>query len=1038
MADTSKINESNIESLSDEQLSKMSKRELEDVVELLDKIRGKYDKLTDGQNRVAASAERYLRIMKESGEAIDENKGKLEEFTDRINQFGRGVSNIKETVTGTLNIVEGFGKEWIKTDDAAHQYAKTLGGTAKSVAQLRDESIKFVNQEHISAKYNTSISEMVKLQESYSKSVGRNLQLTNTQKESLVATSKVMGDKALDFSKKLENLGVGLERSGDIAGKMFAEASKSGISFEKYSASVTENLTKVQSYGFRNGVEGLTSMAKKAAEVNLNIGEAFKVADKIQSGGVEAAIKMGANLQVLGGSFAQFGDPMGMLYQGLNDIESLQDRMIDMFSHMGQIQNGQVKISGANRLRVNAAAQAMGISSDEMFNMINRQAVRGEVGRQMGGRFDGDEELKELIMNTATLNKDNQAVVNINGHETTLDKISSKDKQYLQDIQKSESEDIKDIAQMLRGYTETREGTEKQIEAKQAQWFKPIGNGLTKIYEIIGKSNLLLSGIAGVVAIISATQIAGTIGRGFGGAKRNISQSFKGNAASGSRVTAPTAKPRASGTAVPRQTTQTPVKANYTRAERVSAANELKAKGYTFKNGQIYRPDRSLAKGNVAKGGKVDAGRVLAKETFATKIGGRTGLKAAQGIAKFAGSTAGKMVGGGAMAGLFAGGMHLLNGDFKGDRATKNEAIGGTIGATIGGAIGQLTNFFLPGSGPFVSMITGAIGESVGGWIGKKMTTRQDKKRSGAKATVSAQLGKNTVEGKAFSNLKGDYSSKELKAIGKALSGQGELNKKLANKIAKNGDNEELMSLVKGGKSKERLGKATEKIKAKVDNGEFGVENANITINNADMPTAEPEVAYARGGKLEGPSDINGPGMPIQGTNIVVGGGEYVVNRDATAKNERLLDAINAGATFKMVNGGIIPTPTVRFENGGVIPVPEVKFDKGGKIHVPVKISNIMPSLMKNPMVPLPVKAIKGAVDMVRGGGIEKMEVAPIKLDVSGTIKLDSGGQQVDLNAIINNPAFLTELSQMIERRLSDNINGGNFKELRKNKRHTF
>ena len=1000
MAETNKINESNIESLSDEQLSKMSKRELEEVVELLDKIRGKYDKLTEGQNRVAASAEHYLRVMKESGKAIDENDTKIEKLSKNVEGFGRRVNNFKSIFTGTLDILEGFGKEWIKADDAAHQFTKTLGGTAKSIGQLRDESIKFVNEDHISAKYNTSISEMIKLQESYSKQVGRNLQLTNTQKESLIATSKVMGDKALDFSKKLENLGIGLERSGDIAGKMFAEASKSGISFEKYSASVTENLTKVQSYGFRNGVEGLTSMAKKAAEVNLNISEAFKVADKIQSGGVEAAIKMGANLQVLGGSFAQFGDPMGMLYQGLNDMEGLQDRMIDMFSHMGQIENGQVKISGANRLRVNAAAQAMGISSDEMFNMINRQAVRGEIGKQIGGRFDGDEELKELIMNTATLNKNNQAVVNINGHETTLDKISSKDKQYLQDMQKSESEDIKDIAQMLRGYTETREGTEKQIEAKQAQWFKPIGNGLTKIYEIIGRSNLLLSGIAGAVAIISATQIAGNIRNGVTGAFGGFGKKAKGSATSTKTggLNSPSTSTVSTGknistygkANIPKSTLKDPNIKNI-----VAEGNTVYGETNTGKLVDITKKSANMKHdAEVLKRAKS-----IQKATKASSAVGKAS-KVVSGVGKVA-SKAGGAVAGGAFAAL----GYALDGSFKGNREDKNKSVGGTMGAAIGGLASLI---------PVIGPVAGIAGAMAGQWIGEKIggaiTKKQNKERSEAKAKVSAQLGKNTAEGKAFSNLKGDYSSKELKAIGKALSGQGELNKKLANKIAKNGDNEELMSLVKGGKSKERLGKATEKIKAKVDNGEFGVENANITINNADMPTAEPEVTYARGGKLEGPSDINGPGMPIQGTNIVVGGGEYVVNRDATAKNERLLDAINAGATFKMANGGVIP----------------------------IKISNIMPSLIKNPMSPLSVMVDKDAPDNIKHGGIEKMEIAPIKLDVSGTIKLDSGGQQVDLNAIINNPAFLTQLSQMIERRLSDNINGGNFKELKKNKQHTF
>ena len=1013
MAGTGNINESNVSNLSDQQLSRMNAKELDEVLDILKDIKSQTGRLNDEQKKVAASAGMYRRELEKSGNAVNENLNGLQKT--RVVLGG-----IRDIGVGIFDAAKKIVEPWGKVDQAAYDFGKALGGNIAAVERLRDESIKFGAAQHIGIKYNATIGEMIKLQQQLSQTVGRNLQLSNNQRETLLATSKLMGDNTNEFIKKLDNMGVGLEKSGDIAAKMFNEASKSGISFEKYSKSVTDNLTKVQSYGFKNGVEGLTAMAKKAVEVNMSINEAFKVADKIQSGGIQEAIKMSANLQVLGGNFARFGgDPMGLLYQGLNDVEGLQDRMVKMFSGNANIVNGQVKISGADRLRMNAAAQAMGVSSDEMFNMVSRGAVRDRVMQQMGGRFDGDEELKELIANTATLNKQGQAVVNINGEPKTLDKVSSSDKQYLKDLQKSESEDIKDIAQMMRGYMGIQEGAGKEMENQKALMFKGVGEAVKGILKDTAEITGLLHTL---ITIQTISSVVGAVGGGFRRI-RGVARGGKGVAKAGS-VTGGV-KGAGSGTVATKAAKPVDYVSKSGKAYRLEGGKLINnetgraltkgAKGYdkALETATKNKASRSLAnagKGSVTKYG----GGERAFTRAAAKIGGKTGLKAAQGVAKFAGSTAGKMLGGGAMAGLFAGGMHLLNGDFKGDRATKNEAIGGTIGATIGGAIGQLSNFLLPGSGPFVSMLTGAIGESVGGWIGKKVTARQDKKRSEAKATVSAQLGKNTAEGKAFSNLKGDYSSKELKAIGKALSGQGELNKKLANKIVKNGDNEELMSLVKGDKSKERLGKATEKIKAKVDSGEFGVENANITINNADMPTAEPEVAYARGGKLYGPSDINGPGMPIQGSNIVVGGGEYVVNAEATRRNESLLDRINSGETIRMAEGGVIP--------------------------VPFKISNILPNILKSPLAPLPVRAAMSAADRLRqkAGGIDKMEVAPIKLDVSGTIKLEAGGQQVDLNAIINNPAFLTQLSQMVERRLADNINGGNFKELKKNKQHTF
>lgn len=960
MANTGNINENNVSNLTDNQLSRMTASELDEVLDVLKEIERRTGGLKDEQRKVAASAGMYRRELEKSGKAVKENLSGLEKTEIVLN-------SLADIGTGLFRVAKGMAEPWGKADQAAFDFGKTLGGNVAAVERLRDESIKFGANQHIGEKYNASIAEMIKLQQDFSKTVGRNLQLSNNQRETLLATSKLMGQNTNEFAKRLENMGIGLEKSGDLAAKMFNEASKSGISFEKYSESVTQNLTKVQSYGFKNGVEGLTAMAKKAAEVNLSINEAFKVADKIQSGGIQEAIKMGANLQVLGGSFAQMGDPMGMLYQGLNDMEGLQDRMIKMFSGLGEFENGQVKISGANRLRVNAAAQAMGVSSDEMFNMINRQAVRSRVEDQAKNvaALRGDEELRELVLNTATLNKEGQAVVNVNGREKTLDEMTSADKKYLQDLQKTESEDIKDIAQILRGYTDVQEGFQKEMENQRANMFSAIGNGVKEIVKFAGESTALLH------TLITIQTISSVVGAVSGGVKRigNISKGTR--AAASATRTATTAAQTAGAATTAAQTTRAATTATRTLADA--------GKGSIFKYG---------------------TGRAATR--LATKIGGKTGLKIAQGVGKVA-SKAGGAVAGGAFAAL----EYAMNGSWKGSRADKNKAIGGTIGATIGGA-----SSMIPVIGPFIAPGLAILGQMFGEKIGGAITKHQDKKRNEARAAAEKELKGDEL--KAFKNLKGDYSAKEIEKLTKALKDgtieKNELNKGLLKKIQKSGDAELIEQFGDEG-MQNKFQKAIGKMSAKVENGEMSVENANINIANPTMAGAGETEYYASGGKLNGPSDINGPGMPIQGSNIVVGGGEYVVNAEATKRNEALLNRINSGETIKMAGGGIVP-----------------------------KIKNIVPDILKSPLAPL--KVLEGparkAMDFAKDMLMPKMEVAPIKLDVSGTIKLDAGGQQVDLNAIVNNPAFLTQITQMIERRLADNINGGNFKELKKNKQHTF
>ena len=114
----------------------------------------------------------------------------------------------------------------------------------------------------------------------------------------------------------------------------------------------------------------------------------------------------------------------------------------------------------------------------------------------------------------------------------------------------------------------------------------------------------------------------------------------------------------------------------------------------------------------------------------------------------------------------------------------------------------------------------------------------------------------------------------------------------------------------------------------------------------AQVATIAGTKTYGNGGKLSGPSHTQGG---IQGTgafsNINVEGGEMIVNKTTTSKNEPLLTFINSKkkkldvndfVEFYSSNGGdnIVRSTSNKFANGGILPTPAIN---------PRKIASYMP-----------------------------------------------------------------------------------------------
>lgn len=711
----------------------------------------------DNQKKYSKELQKILSYQQQITKEVEYQNKKQEEgvtLNERINhrlegrlkgykQIQKGFDEAKKGLTGIFNVGKDIMSTWGRVEQAAADYTKTIGGSAESMRKLTTETIRFVKEQSIGMKYNTSMEELIKLQESYNKSVGRSINLTNSQKETMAAMRKIAGDETtIKFTSSLENFGINPEEVGGVVGRMFETASKSGLAWSKYSSNFLDNIKMAQNYTFRNGLDGLQAMAKKASEIKLDMKQAEAFANKVSS--LEGAVKAGANLSVLGGSFSQFGNPLSMMYEGLNDMEGLQDRVINMFGNLGRwnSKTNMVDVSVFDKQRIRAAAEATGMDYSSIMDMIQAKGRSNQVQRQLQGLNFGAEET-DFIKNSAQLDKNGQAFMTVGGKKKYLQDLSTSDIQLLMSTASNDSDNIKTIAQTLTGWNDAIEGFKKQKDAVKAGIGDYFGNWLKGTIFSIGTSVNLMAGLVigssianvlkgGAQLMSGAWNIFGGLGKGFQGIP-NVS---------------------ANGNTAAVYNSLSSFKNSPTGTKN---SFSLFGKKYTITN------NHGAHAGMWNRQGKYTS--IPAKQYFKmrnVKVGTSIG------------------VGSGILAGV-ATAIHEFGGD-------NNHSLGKKIGKTAGSAIGAgLASFgasFIPVIGPILaSTVAPALGSWIGNFVGGGFTN--DARR-------------NKFKGKfGIDSLTGDYSVRQLKRFNKYKE-TGDINALTADdrrELKKNGDFERLKAI---------------------------------------------------------------------------------------------------------------------------------------------------------------------------------------------------------------------------------------------------
>ena len=535
---------------------------INDTAKSLDKIKKMLNSsavsakmLYDYENGINSELQEALDYHQKISDETDKNKKLTKETTEHLR---KGNAELQKTKEWTRKVENAFaivsaeikkGYEKLKEVEKITREIGRTGGLSSNQIKALGQNI-LSNYGDMAVRLGMTTKDIFKFQESYIKNTGRAIVLTNEQVESMAGLSKFTGGEAVDeMGKSIDEMGGSASNAIDYLTLSMAKAANQGLNIEQTSKNFAKNIKMASKYTFSKGVDGISKMTLLSQRLKFNMESIGNAIDKFST--IEGAISTSANLQMLGGSFAaQFSNPLQAMGEALLDAEGFTKRITDTFASTAVFnkETGQVEMSPIDKAKMKEAANQLGISYDELWNMAAQQAKMGHIERAVNGK-NLSEEQKSFLANTAqydtakgdwyitkTDEDGNQKKVYFNDKNSNLSE-ELKTVQEQSDVAKATFNDVHAIRNSLDEYvknriSETRTWEEVQTGIKEKKDLAlantidfAIGGLKEPLVDISEKIHGLMLAVIGLAATWGLGQLKGfsikTLGRGaaksFGG-----------------------------------------------------------------------------------------------------------------------------------------------------------------------------------------------------------------------------------------------------------------------------------------------------------------------------------------------------------------------------------------------------------------------------------------------------------------------------------------------------------------------------------------
>jgi len=377
--------------------------------------------------------------------------GALGIFSLKYDDF---TQTLKKNIPITKDGIKGIIDSTSKLEDLSFRLTQETLGQTGVIARGVQETL--AQAAYDSAQYGITLQDQVNVFKEINTIMQKNTMLTNEQQTNIALLANNAGVAAGDIATMVEafdTIGVNTDDAIANISKMQQEARSYGINVGQFMKNIGSNIKLLNSYNFKNGVEGFSKMVAKAQALRIDFNKTVSLADSLLS--PETAIETAAGFQMLGGAVGDLGDPFKLLHMAQTDIGGLQDSILGMAESAVSFneKTGEFDIPVTEMYRLREAAQLTGMDYQELADTAVKSAERTKKLDLLEGAGLNDE-TKELVANLGEIQ---------NG--TVKIKLPGSDE--LVDATKLGSEEYADGLEKLKQIQEDNKLSDKEIALQQ-------------------------------------------------------------------------------------------------------------------------------------------------------------------------------------------------------------------------------------------------------------------------------------------------------------------------------------------------------------------------------------------------------------------------------------------------------------------------------------------------------------------------------------------------------------------------------------------
>jgi len=334
-------------------------------------------------------------------------------FLQDATPTGGGGPSIKDAVDAVKNSFTGLQDSIFDFEDQVSRVNRQVLGQGSIYAKSMREQFAKATMDVL--QFGGNLDDVANTFSAINKVMGKNTMLSSQELSNMVALQKSAGITADEMGALVEafdTMGVGVEGAVSSVDDLADKARGLGLNVGTFLSTTAKNLKLVNSYGFKDGVEGLIRMVARAQALRIDMTSVKGLAADLLN--PEKAIELAAEFQNLGGAFAGLGDAYQLMNLGQNDMEGLQNAIIDATKASVQF-NSQTKrfeISALEMRRLRAVAEATGLDFEKMADTA-KLAAKETMAFEDIKFLDVDSDKKQLIANLAKLNKDGKLEIQL-------------------------------------------------------------------------------------------------------------------------------------------------------------------------------------------------------------------------------------------------------------------------------------------------------------------------------------------------------------------------------------------------------------------------------------------------------------------------------------------------------------------------------------------------------------------------------------------------------------------------------------------------